>query len=309
MKIAVFIPTYNAIKNCKNIFLNTLNILKVAKEQDLIHEVLIIDSSSQDTTVEIVNSFGFEVNIILNETFDHGGTRQLAFLKLKSNDIIIYLTQDVLLTNTESIAKLISPIIENDAIAATYGRQLPHKNASSFAKHLRSFNYSANSYIREYNDRFIWGMRCVFASDSFAAYKVSALDKSGGFPKHLIFGEDVYVFAKLLINGFKISYVSDAVCYHSHNYSFKDEFCRYFDIGVFHRSENWIILEFGSINKRGFKFFLSELYFLRYHPLLLLQSFLRTCLKFIGYKLGYNFDILSIKLCKIFSMNKKFWDK
>lgn len=309
MKIAVFIPTYNAIKNCRDIFLNTLNTLKTAREQNIINEILVIDSSSQDTTVEVVNSFNFEVNGILNESFDHGGTRQLAMLKLQSSDIIIYLTQDVLINNIDSLVKLITPIIENDSIVATYGRQLPHKHANLFAKHLRVFNYLNKSYVREYNDRFIWGMNCVFASDAFAAYKVSALNKIGGFPKHLIFGEDVYVFAKLLINGFKISYVSDAICYHSHNYSLKDEFCRYFDIGVFHRSENWIILEFGSINKRGFKFFFSELYYLRYHPFLFLQSFLRTFLKFIGYKLGYNFDILSIKLCKYFSMNKKFWGK
>ncbi len=65
------------------------------------------------------------------------------------------------------------------------------------------------------------------------------------------------------------------------------EFKRYFDIGVFHKCENWILEEFGKPKGEGIRYIKSELRFLLdncvYH--LLPESFIRNILKFIGYKL------------------------
>lgn len=57
----------------------------------------------------------------------------------------------------------------------------------------------------------------------------------------MIFGEDTIAAAMLLQGGKKIAYVSDAEAYHSHNYTVGQEFKRYFDIGVLHSTENWIL--------------------------------------------------------------------
>lgn len=303
MKISLFIPTYNAASICLSTFLITL---KTLKQADL-YKVLIIDSSSTDNTVSVIKEFGFEYEIISNQDFDHGGTRNDAFLKLNASDIIIFLSQDVLIDSTEALKALVKPLLENAKLAACYGRQLPHADADIFARHLRMVNYKNNSYVRSYEDRFIWGMECVFASNAFAAYKVEALKQIGGFPKHLILGEDVYVFARLLQHGHQVMYNANAICYHSHNYSIKHNFKRYFDIGVFHRSENWILQDFGTISKQGLKFALSEWIYLLKAPWLLPKSFLSIAAKYIGYKLGCNYDKIGIRLCRKFSMNKAFW--
>ena len=304
MKISLFIPTYNATVNNKDQFIATLDIIKQAN----LYRVLIIDSSSADNTVDIVNSYGFECEIIPKSEFDHSGTRQLALTMLSDSDIIIYMTQDALITDVNELNKLVEPFHANQFIAATYGRQLPHRDADIFARQLRSFNYGHKNYVRSYADRFVWGMRCVFASDSFAAYNVDALKHIGGFPERLIFGEDMYMFSKLLVANYKVAYVADAVCYHSHNYSIKNEFKRSFDIGVFHRAENWILRDFGYPNKLGIKSVLSEwkmLLFLR--PWLLPLSYIRICTKYLGYKLGYNYDKIGVRLCRKLSMNSSFW--
>lgn len=304
MKISLFIPTYNAISCCGESFKQNLDIIKNTK----LYRVLIIDSSSMDNTVEVSKSYGFEVLIIPKNQFDHGGTRNLAAEMLADSDIIVYLTQDVLLDSSDSILKLVTPIITNSKIAVSYGRQRGHTNADIFAKHLRKFNYSRHSYIRSYDDRYVWGMRTVFSSDSFAAYNVNCLQEINGFPRHLILGEDVYVTAKLLKSGYKIAYVADAICYHSHNYSLKQEFQRYFDIGVFHRSESWIHVDFGTANKEGIKFVLSicNYVFLR-KPWLLPQVFMKILAKYSGYKFGVNYDKIGVRMCRKLSMNEAFW--
>ena len=64
-----------------------------------------------------------------------------------------------------------------------YGRQLPYENASLFASHLREFNYGTKSYIRTYDDREKYGIKTAFLSDSFAAYRRSALESIDWFKR------------------------------------------------------------------------------------------------------------------------------
>lgn len=304
MKISLFIPTYNAATYSPKTFVTTLENISLAN----LYRVLVIDSSSIDNTVNLVKNYGFECIVIPNNEFDHGGTRQKGLEILSDSDIIVYMTQDVLIVDPNSIINLAKVLIDNEKIAGVYARQLPHKNADIFAQHLRKYNYRDESYVRKYNDRFISGMRCIFSSDSFAAYKVSALKEVGGFPEHLIMGEDVYIFAKFLHNGYKVAYAADVMCKHSHNYSIKAVFQRYFDIGVFHKSESWILEEFGTVNKDGIKYLVSELKYIAIRrPWLLPVSILMTFTKYCGYKLGRNYDEIGVRLCRKFSKNKAFW--
>lgn len=294
------------MKTCSSAFIATLDTIKQAN----LHKVLIIDSSSSDNTVDTIKQYGFETQVISQSEFDHGGTRQRAFEQLQDSDYIIYLTQDALVPNVDALYKLVEPLIENPNIAGSYGRQIPHADADVFAKHLRMFNYSRGSYVRGYNDRHTWGMDCVFSSDSYSAYSVAALKKIGGFPKHVIFGEDVYVFARLVKAGYKVAYVADVFCYHSHNYKVGNDFRRYFDIGVFHRSESWILREFGHVNQRGIKYAMSEWrYVIKNQPWLLPKSVFKTFAKFIGYKIGYNHNRIGDRLSRKLSMNTEFWHK
>jgi rhamnosyltransferase len=304
MLICLFIPTFNAATLSPHTFTTTLQSIARAD----LHRVLIIDSSSTDNTVELVKQFGFECIVIPHHEFDHGGTRQQGLEILGDSDIIVYMTQDVLLDDPNSIINLAQVLIDNEKIAGVYGKQKPHDNADIFARHLRRYNYGDVSYVRKYNDRFIAGMRCVFSSDSFAAYKVQALKDVGGFPDHLIMGEDVYLFAKFLHKGYKVAYASDIICQHSHNYSIREVFQRYFDIGVFHQSELWILDEFGTANKDGIKFIFSELKYITIRrPWLLPLSIILILAKYFGYKLGRNYDEIGIRLCRKFSKNKTFW--
>ena len=254
MNCGLIIPTLNASGQFKKL-------LEQIAAQSLPTEKLIVDSQSTDGTAELAKKFGMETLTIERKNFNHGATRQFALehlLKKFPLDVIIFLTQDVLLRDDESLAKLVK-IGEDKSVGLSYGRQLPHENATNEAKFLRAFNYPPESQLRSFDDRKTFGLKTAFASNSFAAYRVTALQSVGGFPSNVPLCEDMYVAAKMLMSGLKILYAADAQVYHSHNYTAAQEFRRYVDIGKFHAQESWIRENFGSAEGAGKKFVLMKL--------------------------------------------------
>jgi rhamnosyltransferase len=300
--ISIIIPTYNASQYLSNL-LESIKLQNIPK-----YEIIIIDSGSTDDTINIAESFGVRILCIRKSEFDHGGTRKKAGL-LSYGDILVFLSQDVILKDKNSIKKLIEPLYNDKRIAACYGRQLPKKNASPFATHLRNYNYTNKSYFRTIEDKNKFGFKTIFFSDSFSTYKKQILEEIGWFNLNLIFGEDSHVCAKILKSGYIIGYVAEANVFHSHNYSIFQEFMRYFDIGVFHKTEYQLLEEFGHIGNEGKKYLLSEIKYilLKGELYLLFELFLRNILKYIGYKMGLNYEKLSIKFCKKISMNQNWW--
>jgi rhamnosyltransferase len=273
-------------------------------------ELIVIDSSSNDNTVDIAKSYNAKTTVIEKSEFGHGRTRTLAAEQAKG-EILVFFSQDAKPCDKVAIENLIKPIEEDNQIAASYGRQLPAPDVSVFAQHLRLFNYSEKSHVRQLSDRNKYGIEIAFISNSFAAYRRSDLASIGYFKGELIFGEDTYAAAKLLLKGKKIAYAADAKVYHSHNYSVGQEFRRYFDMGVFHRSEDWLLKKFGKVEARGVKYSKSEIAFLMEQKRLdlLPQFVLRILVKYLAYKMGQQFTYLPKHINKQFSMNKEWWEQ
>lgn len=302
--ISIIIPTYNASKY----ILKLLERIKSQSVKDI--EIIVIDSSSTDGTSDIARSYGVKVISILKKNFDHGGTRNLAG-KMARGEYLVYLSQDALPSNKYSVEKLVTPLYKNLDISATYGRQIPQNNSSIFAQFLRIYNYPENSVIKDISDKEIFGFKTIFFSNAFAAYRKSAIEQIGWFKERLIFGEDTHICAKMLLSGYKIKYVADAQVFHSHDYSLNDEFKRYFDIGVFHKNEDWLKKIFGTLNSEGKNYVLSELKYIlcRGEIYLLMEFFLRNILKLVGYNIGNHYRNINISLCKNISMNSSWWDR
>ncbi|RUR42372.1 glycosyltransferase [Vreelandella populi] len=269
--------------------------------------VLILDSSSDDETVAIAQQAGFEILHISRQEFNHGGTRQLALHYLSDCDIVLFLTQDALVATPDSLAELIS-VFEDPVVGAAFGRQLPHQDATAIATHARLFNYPSTSRVVSQADIPRLGIKTAFLSNSFAAYRRQALIDAGGFPDNVILSEDMMAGARLLEHGWKLAYNAEACVYHSHNYSIRAEFKRYFDIGVFHAQEAWLTKWMGSAEGEGMRFIRSEAsYLLRHAPLTLPSALLRTFVKYLGYRLGRYEKQLPTRLKKKLSMYPQFW--
>jgi O-antigen biosynthesis alpha-1,3-rhamnosyltransferase len=297
---SVIIPTRDAAGQIRGL-------VEALKSQTIPCEVIVVDSSSPDNTAGIARSLGAEVVVIKRTDFDHGGTRTLAARKAKG-DILVCMTQDAMPSDAHAIEKLLAPFRDRD-VAAAYGRQLPFPGASPFGAHLRLFNYPEISCVRSIEDKETLGIRTIFMSNSFAAYRKSALRESGWFREGLIMGEDTCAAAELLLAGYKIAYVAEAVVYHSHNYTPLEEFRRYFDIGVFHETEHWIQERFGKAEGEGRRYVVSELRYLREQKKyrLLPEFIARNCMKYAGYRLGKTYKRIPRGLVRKISMHGDWW--
>lgn len=269
--------------------------------------LLVIDSSSSDDTVALARAQDFDVQVIPKSEFNHGGTRQFGVNRLSAMDIIVFLTQDALLAKPDAIERLLEAFADQ-RVGAAYGRQLPHRDAGPIAAHSRLFNYPAESQLRCMEDRARFGIKSVFISNSFAAYRYSTLMQVGGFPTDTIMNEDTYVAGRMLVSGWKIAYCADAQVFHSHDYGFLDEFKRYFDIGVFHTHTAWLQQTFGGASGEGLRFVISEMrYLMKYAPWLIPSAMLRTGLKWLGFKLGALHKGLPRAIRRGFSLHKTYW--
>jgi rhamnosyltransferase len=218
------------------------------------------------------------------------------------------MTQDAILANEYAISELISAFDE-EQVDAVFGKQIPHDDANLLATHARENSYSKNDYSITINDEHPKGFRKAFMSNSFAAYRVNKLIELGGFPSKLILGEDSYVAAKILINNRKVAYRANATAKHSHNYTTAEEFKRYFDIGVFHQTQSWMIEALGTVEGEGVKFALGQLAFLckKKAYAQIANSLLMSAAKFIGYKLGKNHTKFSQKTNICLSMHSGYF--
>ena len=261
--------------------------LDAVHNQTLIPDaLLVIDSQSTDIYLEEAVHYGFTIHTIQRTQFGHGKTRQLALELLTNIEIIVFMTQDAILENPNSLANLVK-VLETTEVVAAYGRQLPRKDAAPIEAHARLFNYPDCSRIKSLEDAKELGIKTPFFSNSFSVYKKNSLLRVGGFPTHLNFGEDVYVASKLLLEGWRIAYVSEAKVFHSHRYSYKEEWKRYLQVGAFYSKEDWILKSFGYPTGEGKKFFFSEIkYLLSNNIFLIVSSLFRTSLKLVGYYLG-----------------------
>lgn len=301
-RIQVIIPIYKPDHKL-------IELLKKIKEQSIEDiPVLIIDSGSNDEYKSEIKNMNCLVKKIDVKTFNHGGTRQMGANMFPDKDIYIFLTQDAILVNEKSIENIVK-VFDNFNIGCAYGRQLPHKDANLFSSYARLFNYKDKSYIYSMNDKEKYGIKTAFNSNSFAAYRRKALNEIGGFPINTILSEDMYVAAKMLLNKWSVAYCSDAMVYHSHNYTIWQEFKRYFDIGVFHSRESWIKDTFGRAEGEGKKYIISEIkYLIKRNIVLIFPMIIRDIMKFLGFRLGMKERFINKHIKRKISMTKNFWN-
>lgn len=269
--------------------------------------VLVMDSGSTDGSLDIAKKYGFHVEHVATGTFNHGLTRYVSLQYVPDPELAIYLTHDAIIRNEDSIPNLLAAFKDKD-VGMAYGRQLPHKDAGPIARHARLFNYPAVSTIKDASSVARMGIKAAFASDSFCAYRVSMLKEIGGFPE-TIGSEDMLAGVRMLNRGYKIAYVAESCVYHSHNYTLKEEFSRYFDIGVCHKKYRDILKPMGTPTGEGKRFVLSELKYLsRKNKRLVISAAIRTLAKYAGYKAGLRYTIFPLALRKKMGMYKGYWD-
>ncbi|MDB5363593.1 MAG: rhamnosyltransferase [Rhodospirillales bacterium] len=298
---ALIIPTLNAGDMADRL------IEALGKQSFQVDKFLVLDSQSTDATVEKFREAGATVIEIERASFDHGGTRQIGADLCDDAEIVIYLTQDAIPADDHAIARLVEAL-SDPTIGVAYGRQLPRAEAGSVECIARLFNYPATDNIVTPRSARRMGIKASFCSNSFSAYRVSALGQVGGFPRSTIFGEDTIVAGRLLLAGWCKAYVSGAAVVHSHDYGIREEARRYFDVGVLHARERWLLESFGRAEGEGVAFIRTQMaYLLKHDPLALPSAGLRILVKYAAYRLGLMEARLPLNFKRKLSMSPRFW--
>lgn len=270
---------------------------------------LVIDSLSEDHTLELALAAGFEVQRIHPAHFNHGGTRQLAVELCPDADLLVFLTQDAILQQTDSLESILQHF-EDQQVGMAYGRHLPRSDADLLECHARGFTYPAHASVRDRNSFKTLGYRAAFSSDVYAVYRARALRSIGGFPHHIIVSEDSYVAARLLLAGWKSVYAAESTVEHSHRYSLRQVFRRYFDVGVFHASEQPLMRMVGAPDQEAWVYVRSLIgYLAKRNPLLLPFAAVQTLVRLIGFRLGKRHQQLPRWVCSLISVQKSYWQE
>lgn len=305
MDVSVIIPTLNA----ENLIAEL--VLRLKQQTLPPAEIIVIDSSSEDRTVEITAEMGCRTYVIERRDFDHGGARNLG-VKLSVGDILVFMTQDALPVDDKFLENLVKLLAdeEDTSIAASFGRQVAMSDAIPPEQFARMFNYPETSQVKGKEDVSRLGIKTFFFSDVCSAVRKRDFEAVGGFPERIIMNEDMILAAKLILKGYKVAYVPEAAVWHSHNYSVFQQFRRYFDIGASLSMNRWL-LKYTTAEGEGLEFVKKQLTWLlsQHHYEWIPHTMALTIAKYAGYRLGLIQEYLPVRLKKKMSLHSQFWDK
>ena len=194
-------------------------------------ELIIVDSGSQDDTVDVAKQAGAKVFEIPPSEFNHGATRDYG-ISLASSEYIILTVQDAVPSNDFVLERLVSAL-QAPAVAGVYTRQLPQPDADVLTKRNLG-GWSIGSVQRE--ERFIphegWyetlspmekHLFCTFDNVCSAIKKSAWQQERFGT---VDFGEDIDWSKRVLLRGHHIVYEPDAAVVHSHDRSLAYDYKR-----------------------------------------------------------------------------------
>jgi len=237
MNIDIICPLYYAEK-----YIESLNDSIFRQKDVMIHSVQYILTECNDKTEEIlqklqVKNDKIRYSQIKKEEFSHSLTRETAAMQSKA-DILVFISQDIDIKRDDWLCHLVQPIIENEADAC-FSKQVTKYN--NIEKYIREKNYPQESYTVTKNSLDTMGMRAFFFSDASSCIKTEIFQKLKGYDgKNLPTNEDQYIAYKLIMNGYRIQYCSDSEVYHSHEFTLKELYKRYYDTGVFYAQNNYL---------------------------------------------------------------------
>ena len=222
--ISVIIPTRNAASELA-VLLSMLH-----RQTRLPDEILVVDSESNDNTLEIARKFPLvRVLEIKLAEFDHGGTRDFA-LRASSGDLVLFFTQDAIPCDERYIEAIVQAVTQ-EGVACACARQIARADAPLYEKFTREYNYPETSFVRDQSDIPKLGIKAYFLSDACSAYRRDAYLAVGGFDHPILTNEDMLIAARFLLAGYKIAYCAESAVFHSHHYSLRQEYERNYKIG------------------------------------------------------------------------------
>jgi rhamnosyltransferase len=213
-------------KNSVGVIDNLVDAL-LKQEFEYGYEVIFMDNSSTDGTVEYLNGTPFEHKKVLNVPegeFSHSGTRMRGAQEAVGK-YVMFFTDDIIPIGKYFLKELAKPILEHKA-AATYGIwQVDSRKCDPIDAYIHNNWWEGRWDIIEPISQFYWNLLkpeqrrdlCVFDNCSSCIVREVLLNMK--FPA-VPYGEDMLFAKKLILNNQKVSISKGAKFYHWHKVSF-----------------------------------------------------------------------------------------
>jgi rhamnosyltransferase len=272
-------------------------------------EIVVVDSGSQDDSVEAARALGARVHEIPASEFGHGRTRNLG-AELARGETLVFTSQDAVAADETWLATLVRSLAQGVSVAGAYGRQLPHDDATPPERYFLDFLYGPDARVQ----RLDAGAEPDFEQTLFSNVN-SAIPRAVWlefpFADDLIMSEDQEWSRRVLRAGYELVYEPSAAVHHSHRYSIADAFRRFFDSGVSaERSYAAGRSGSGALRRAGARYARGEVEWLwrtsrrRWIP----YAAAYELAKFSGMQLGRRHRLLPVGLKRHLSALSAYWE-
>lgn len=304
--VDVVIPVYKPDQKLDRL------IQRLLKQSILPHKIILMHTITEDVEHELKERFSYmkkiEIVPLKKEEFDHGATRNQG-ASLSDTPYILFMTQDAIPATPYLIERMMDDFID-PFVGAVYGRQLAGDRAGILEQYTRKFNYPEQSIKKSKEDMAHLGIKAFYCSNVCCMYRKDIFEELGGFVSKTIFNEDMIFAYRLLNAGYKIYYEAKAKVLHFHQYTYKEQFQRNFDLAVSQKQYEEIFSQVKSESEgirlvtETMKYLIKEKKYIWIVDLLCQSSF-----KYLGYKLGYQYKKLPKKIILKCTMNPQYWKK
>ena len=173
---------------------------------------------------------GARVHRIAPSEFNHGSTRNLA-AGCAFGEVLVFTSQDAYASDERWLHALTAPLAEDSSLAGTYGRQIAHQEATPPERFFMDFLYGERPRTQRAGGPAELSMQTTLFSNVNSAIRRELLERFP-FVDDIIMSEDQEWSRRVLLAGYALRYVPEAAVHHSHPYTLRQAFRRFFDSGV-----------------------------------------------------------------------------
>ena len=192
-------------------------------------EVVVVDSGSSDGSDAVAEAAGARVHRIPPAEFNHGGTRNLG-ASLARGEVLVFTSQDAHAETPGWLAALTAPLRDSQ-VAGAYGRQVAHEGAKPPERFFLDFLYGERARVQRASSPAELSMRTTLFSNVNSAIRRDVFERFR-FVEDINMSEDQEWSQRVLLAGHAIAYVPGAVVRHSHHYTLRTAFRRFYESGL-----------------------------------------------------------------------------
>jgi rhamnosyltransferase len=223
--ISIVIPTKDGGENFDRL-LTAIGAQRLDEEV----EVVVVDSDSTDGTDACALRHGAQLRRIPAESFSHGGARNLG-ASVARGDVLVFTSQDTLPADEHWLERLVAPLRADASLAAVYGRQRPFDAAPPPERYFLEFLYGSSPRVQRALTEADLSMETTLLSNANSAIRSSIWQRLP-FSEDILMAEDQEWAVRVLQAGYAIRYEPEACVHHSHHYTIRSAFRRFFDSGA-----------------------------------------------------------------------------